>query len=76
MLVGETSGHAAARSAVQEADLKQVRLDDLLDRVLFFMKGSAESAETDRATIEFLDDGLQELYITLVEALAVDLHPV
>lgn len=76
MLVRESGRHAAAGCAVEEADLEQVRLNDLFDRIFFFVDRGGDRAKADGAAIKFFDDGFEQLCIHLIEAVAVDFHPV
>src|SRR3712207_1987835 len=76
VLVGKARGRAAARRAVDEADLNQVGLDDFFYRVLLLLQRGAHVVETDGAARVLLDDHQQELPVHLVEAERVDLHAV
>ena len=60
----------------QESLLDQERLDDVLERAALLADGRGEAVDADRAAVEALDDGRQELAIERVEALAVDLQQV
>ena len=65
---------AAARRAIEEADLDQERLVDLLDRVRLFGERRRPSCSRRPARPELLDDGEQQLAVDLVEAVIVDLE--
>src|SRR5690554_6765308 len=76
MFVREPGRHPASRGPVEKADLEQVRLDDLFDRVFFFVDGGGDRTQTDRAAIKLLDDRPQQFGVPFVEAIAVDIHAV
>ena len=69
-------GRAAARRALDQAALEQVRLVDVLDRVLLLADRDRERREPDRAAAELLADRAQDLAVEAVEALVVDLEQV
>src|SRR4051794_40986287 len=54
---------AAARRALDEAELEQVRLVDILDRVGLLTERNGERREADRAAAEALDDRAQQLAV-------------
>src|SRR4051795_12526984 len=68
--------HPAARSALDEAFLEQVRLVDVLERVLFLGYDDRQRAEPDRSPVELLADGAQDLAVEPIEPLVVDLEQV
>ncbi len=72
VFVGAGSGHAAARGAVDEADLHEVRLVDLLDGVFFFAEGRGERAHADGAAAVFVEQGEHEVAVDFIEAAFVD----
>src|SRR5687767_14213820 len=57
VLVGRPAGDPAAGSALQEADLDQVRLVQVLDGAAVFADRGRQSVHADRAAAEALDDG-------------------
>ena len=65
---------AAARRAVEEADLQQVGLVDVLDRVGLLADRGRQRVHAHRAAAELLDDREQQLAVDLVEAVGVDLE--
>ena len=69
-------GYAALRRAVEEAELEQVRLVDVLDRLDLFADHRGDGRAADRAGRELLDDGREEAAVGGVEALVVDVHRV
>ena len=68
--------HPPARRALDEAALQQVRLVDVLDRVLLLVHGHRERRQTDRAAAEAHADRVQDLAVQPVQALVVDLEHV
>src|SRR5258705_10100935 len=60
VIVGQTRGDAAARSAVQESDLYQEGLINLFQGVLFFCQRGSQRAEAHRSAVIFLDDRQQQ----------------
>src|SRR5918999_1767818 len=69
----ELRDHAAARRALQEAELEQVRLVDVLDRVGLLPERDRERREPDGAAAELVRDGRQKLPVGPLEPDAVDL---
>src|SRR5581483_6212980 len=72
MLVGQLRRDAAARGAVQEADLHKKRFVDFFDRVGFFSEDGGKRVHADRAALIFLNDGEEEPAVNFVKALLVD----
>lgn len=72
MLIGEAGGYAAARGAVEEADLDEEGFVDLFEGVLLFGEGGGEGVEADGAAIVFFDDGAEQAAVEFVEAVGVD----
>ena len=70
----ELRDRAAARRALDEAELQQVRLVDVLDRVLLLAERRRERRQADRAAVELARDRAQQLARLAVEALLVDLE--
>ena len=70
----ELRDHAAARGALDEAELEQVRLVDVLDRVRLLAERDGERREPDRAAVELLDDRAQEVAVDPLEPELVDLE--
>ncbi len=58
VFVGARGRDAAARRAIEEADLDQIRLVDVLDRVLLLADRGRQAVEPDRAAAELVDDRL------------------
>src|SRR6202034_4468982 len=72
MLIGQGGGNAAARGAVDEAELHEVRLVDGFDSILFLAEGGGEGIEADGTAGIFLHDREHEAAINLIEAVLVD----
>ena len=70
----ELGDDAPARRPLQEAELEQVRLVDVLDRVRLLAERHRERREPDRAAAELLDDRAQQLAVEPLEAGLVDLE--
>src|SRR5690606_20603342 len=76
MLIRKPGCHSPPRGAVEEADLKKIWFDDLLDRILFFMQCRGQCAKPDGTTIELFNDRQQQFAVHFIKAIGVDLHPV
>ena len=74
MLPPEVGDHAAARRALEEAELEQVRLVDVLDRVRLLAERDGERRQADRAAAELQGDRLEQLAVDPLEPLLVDLE--
>jgi hypothetical protein len=72
MQVSRAGGHPAARSAVQETVLYQVRLVYILYGVTFFTNGSGKGVKPDRPTGKFVDDGQHDQPVHGIESHLVD----
>src|SRR2546422_3483156 len=69
-------GHAPpARSTVEKADLHQIRLVQLLDRIPLFSERGRDGVHSHGPAIELLVDGQENLAVELVESVTVDLQP-
>jgi hypothetical protein len=68
IFVGARSSHAAARRAVDHADLHQVGLVYFFDGVFFFRERRRERSEPDRAAAVFVEQRQHQVAIHLVEA--------
>src|SRR4051812_42538481 len=73
MNVGLRGGNSTPRRALDEALLEQVRLVDVLERVLFLRDDHGQRAEPNRTTVELLDDRGEDLAVEAVEAPPRDL---
>src|SRR5256885_13978108 len=67
MPVGERCGDATARRSLEEAVLNEERLVHLLDGRGILADRGANVVESDRSTLEFLDDRLEDSRIHVVE---------
>ena len=67
---------ASARRALDQTLLEQIRLVDVLDRVLLLSHRDGERRETDRTAAELLADRPQDLAVEPVQPGAVDLERV
>src|SRR5205814_128657 len=74
VLTAELRDDSAAGGSLQEAELEQVRLVDVLDRVRFLAEGDGQGREADRPAFELLDHGAQQSPVGPLEAALVDLH--
>ena len=72
--VGGRRRGAPARRALEHAQLEQVGLVDVLDRVLLLADGDRERREPDRAAGELHADRAQDLAVEAVEPELVDLE--
>src|SRR5688572_12630796 len=66
--------HPAARGALEQPLLEQVRLVDVLDRVLLLADRRAERRQADGAAVEARADRMEDLAVQAVEAEVVDLE--
>src|SRR6185503_17455966 len=62
----------AAGLAGDEADLQQIGLDDLGQRLGVVVDGGGDGLDAHRSTTIYVDDGLQEAPVELVETARVD----
>ena len=74
MLAAELGHDPAARRALEEAELEQVRLVDVLDRLGLLAERDRERREADRPAAELLDDRAQQLAVEALEPRLVDLE--
>ena len=72
ILIGTGSGDAAARSAIEHADLHEIRLVHFLDGVFFFAEGRGERAEAYGTTAVFIDKRDHQVAVNFVEAVFID----
>src|SRR5581483_9742349 len=70
----ERGDRPPARRALDVAQLQQVRLVDVLDRLLLLAERRRERRQPDRTAVELHRDRAQELARLAVEALLVDLE--
>ena len=63
-----------AQRALQKALLDQIGFDDVLDRARFLANGGGNVLQADRAAVETVHDGFQQLAVHQVEALRVDVQ--
>ena len=74
MLAAEVGDDAAARRALDEAELQQVRLVHVLDRVRLLAERDRQRRETDRAAAELQQDRGEQLTVDPLEPDPVDLE--
>ena len=72
MGAAEIGDHAAARCALEEAELEQVGLVDVLDRLRLLAERDGERREPDRSAAELDRDRAEELAVGPLEAEAAD----
>src|ERR1019366_8713752 len=72
----ELRDRAPAWRELDEAQLQQIRLIDILDRLLLLTEGRGERGEPDGAAVELHGDRAQQLARLAVESLLVDLEQV
>src|SRR5271165_5881247 len=72
IFVGARGGHAATRSAVEHADLHQIRFVHFFNGVFFFAEGGGERAEAHRAPAIFVDQRDHQVAVDFVEAVLID----
>src|SRR5439155_17149622 len=75
VLQGLVGDAPAARGAVEEADLHQIRLVQLLDRIPLLSERGRDGVYSHRPAFELLLDGQENLAVQLVESVTVDLEP-
>src|SRR5438067_5467431 len=74
MRAAELRDRAAARRALDEAELQEIRLVHVLDRVGLLAERDGERRQADRAAVELDDDRAQELARLAVEPEGVHLE--
>ena len=65
---------ATARSALEETVLDQKRFIDFLECAGIFTNSGGNSANPDRSTVEFLDDGFEDASVHVIETELIDLE--
>src|ERR1700761_7347185 len=76
VVVGALREHPPARGTFEQALLKQVGLEHVLDRIRLLADGDRKGRKADRSAAEFGRDGVEESAVGAVEAGLVDLeHP-
>src|SRR5215813_10627392 len=75
-MICQWRGQATSGSSIEKTDLNQVGLDDLFDRIFFFMNRRGNRAETNRTTVELLNDREQKFPVHFIKAISVDFHSV
>ena len=68
--------HASSRRPVEKAELKQVGLDDVHDRVRLFADRGGDGFEAYGPALELANDHFEHATVDLVEAELVDLEQV
>ena len=76
MLIGQLGRHASARSAIYEANLNQVRLDDFFDCIFLFVNRRGQGADAHRPALELFNNRCEKLSIHLVETVSINFHPI
>src|SRR3989338_6265419 len=71
MLIGAFRGDASAGGACKHAELEQEGFVNLLDCIDLFLGCRRKGGEAAGASVEFFDDGAQELAIDLIQAVRV-----
>src|SRR5579883_1924535 len=74
MIVCCFAGYAAAWSALQKPDLKEIWFVDVFNRIDFLAKDGCYGADADRPSVKALDNGAQELAIDVVETVFVNIQ--
>src|SRR5258708_4750422 len=76
VLISELRGHAAARRAIEEADLYQVWFDDFFDRVFLFLNRRRQSTDAHRPAFKLFDNRQQQLTIHFVQTVSIHFHSI
>ncbi len=66
--------HAAARGALKKADLQQIRLVYIFDRLAFFTDRSGYRIQSDRAALKAENNGAEHFMVDFVQTERVDLN--
>src|SRR5581483_6988265 len=74
MPAAEIGDDPPTRRPLQEAELEQIRLVDIFDRLCLLAEGDRERRQPDRAAAELLDHGAQELTVEALETGTVHLE--
>ena len=72
VLVARLGGGSALLGADDEADLEQVGLDDVFERISFLAECGSQSFAARRPAVVCVDQGVQERAVQLVEPEFVD----
>src|SRR6266581_4894844 len=74
VLIGQVGCHPSARGPSHEADLDQVRLVHVLDRLGLLRQRYGDGVEPDRAPLELLDQRLEQAAVERLQAEIVDVE--
>src|SRR4029453_8910221 len=74
MLGSEARRATAARRALEETDLDEIRLVDLLERLTVLTHGRGKRREPHRTATELLQDRREDATIDLIEAVPIHLE--
>ena len=74
MLAAQLRHDPSTGRPLDEAELEQVRLVDVLDRVRLLAQCHRQRREADRASVEALDNRTEERTVRALEPTAVDLE--
>ncbi len=68
MLAAQRGNHPPARRALQEAELEQIRLVDVFDRVRLLAERDRERREADGPALELVRDRVEQIAVDALEA--------
>ena len=73
MLIGQFGSHTSTWGTLDETFHDEERLIDILDGTSILANGRSDGVETDRTTLELIDNGEQDLVVNLIKTILVDI---
>lgn len=74
MYVGFFGSDTASWAALQETFHDEEGLVDFFNGTCFFAHGGSDGGDADRPAFEFVDDGIQDAVVHIIEAMFVDIE--
>ena len=74
MLVSQFGGHASSGRTLDETFHDQEWLIDILDSAGIFTDSRSNGIESDRTTLELVDDGEQDLIVNLIKTILINIE--
>ena len=74
MLIGQFGSHTSTWGTLDETFHDEERLIDILDGTSILANGRSDGVETDRTTLELIDNGEQDLVVNLIKTILVDIE--
>src|SRR3954462_8813263 len=72
MLVGTSCGDASSRGALEKAELNQIWLVDIHNRVRLFTRGSGKGFDSHWTAVKFINNGDEDAAVDVVQSEFID----